>query len=263
MTPRHRKNRAYTLSLVPDDGRRHTLTLLKGPAALFAVIGVLFSLFLIGTTAFALLQTPLADMLPGIALPRQQKQLITQQVGRVDSLVSEIEKMHAFSEEMESVLFLGEAIAGARTDAQAVRRQGNAPSGVLPGAVHRENERRPAVSGRLVTGPVLQPFRPSESHYGVDVAFSTNEPVGAIADGSVIFAGWTQDAGYTMILDHGEYTVFYKHCSRLLKRGGEQVKLGEVVALSGNTGEASSGPHLHFEVWKDGIPVDPQKYFTF
>ena len=262
MAARHRKNGAYTLSLVPADGRRRTLTLLKGPAALFAVIGALFALLLIGGTAFSLLQTPLAEMLPGAALPRQQKQLITQQAGRVDSLVSEIEKMHAFSEQMESVMFLGEAFAGARADAQAARRPGRAPSGVLPGAAHHGSERRPAVSGRLATG-VLQPFRPSKSHYGVDVALSVNEPVGAIADGSVIFAGWTRDAGYTMILDHGEYTVFYKHCSRLLKRGGEQVKLGEVVALSGNTGKASSGPHLHFEVWKDGIPVDPQKYFTF
>jgi len=114
-----------------------------------------------------------------------------------------------------------------------------------------------------VTGSVSQRFKPEDSHYGVDIATPLNEPVGVVADGSVIFADWTGRFGYSVIIDHGEFMTFYKHCSRLFKKGGEQVKLGEVVALAGNLGEESSGTHLHFDVWRNGIPVDPEAYLIF
>ena len=256
MAPRHRKNGSYTLSLIPADGRSGPVTLLKGPAALFVLCGVLAFFLTAAGTMFLLLRSPLANVLPGTALPSQQKQLIAIQAGKVDSLVAEMERMHAFSDRMETALFQGGVLVGAR-------RQGRSGSGVLPGAVSAGGESPRGFTGRLVTGTVSQRFLPSGSHYGIDIASRPNEPVGAVADGTVIFSGWTIGTGYTLIIDHGEYTTFYKHCSRLLRKGGEQVKLGEIIALSGDTGKDSRGPHLHFELWKNGIPVDPESYLSF
>ncbi len=83
----------------------------------------------------------------------------------------------------------------------------------------------------------------------------------AAADGYVVFAGWTQDDGNTIIVSHaGGFLSFYKHNHSLLKAAGMFVRRGEPIAGLGNTGETSLGPHLHFEVWKDGSPKDPAVY---
>lgn len=85
-------------------------------------------------------------------------------------------------------------------------------------------------------------------------------PVYAAANGYVIFADYTTEDGYMIILDNNNgYITVYKHCSVLLKRARDVVLQGETIALSGNTGEISTGPHLHFEIWKDGKPINPEK----
>ena len=83
----------------------------------------------------------------------------------------------------------------------------------------------------------------------------------SVGDGYVTFADWTQAGGYTIAVQHaGGYLSIYKHNARLLKRAGERVRSREVVALSGNTGEITSGPHLHFELWRDGLAQDPASF---
>ncbi|HEY6907521.1 MAG TPA: M23 family metallopeptidase, partial [Ignavibacteriaceae bacterium] len=96
-------------------------------------------------------------------------------------------------------------------------------------------------------------------HMGIDFVIKTGTPVYATANGFVIFADYTTNDGYMIIIDHNNgYISVYKHCSVLLKRSRETVLQGETIALSGNTGEISTGPHLHFEIWKEGEPVDPK-----
>jgi murein DD-endopeptidase MepM/ murein hydrolase activator NlpD len=98
-------------------------------------------------------------------------------------------------------------------------------------------------------------------HYGIDMVNSVSTPILAAADGNVVFAGWTYDDGLMMMIAHElGYITVYKHTEGLMKNTGNPVKRGEVIALLGNTGKTSSGPHLHFEVWKDGIPYDPANY---
>ena len=110
-------------------------------------------------------------------------------------------------------------------------------------------------------GFVSKSFEPGELHYGLDVAGRRGNPVLAAADGTVIFGGWTYDDGYTVMLAHAEgYVTVYKHNEAIVRNTGESVRRGEVIALLGNTGRTSSGPHLHFEVWIDGIPQDPTNY---
>ena len=115
-----------------------------------------------------------------------------------------------------------------------------------------------------VNGQISQPFDRDKSHYAIDIAVEKNMPVKAIADGTVIFSEWTSETGYVIILEHniGLLSV-YKHNSSLNKRQGESVISGEVIATAGNTGEYSTGYHLHFELWMDGYPMDPENFFNF
>lgn len=115
-----------------------------------------------------------------------------------------------------------------------------------------------------VKGWVSSSFNSSEQHYGVDIVAKENEAIKCTLDGTVIFSGWTTETGYTLQVQHSNNLVsMYKHCSTLLKKTGQYVKAGEPVAIIGNSGEQSTGPHLHFELWYNGTPIDPQEYMVF
>ncbi|MEW6062195.1 MAG: M23 family metallopeptidase [Bacteroidota bacterium] len=112
------------------------------------------------------------------------------------------------------------------------------------------------------TGFVSRKFEAERGHVGIDFAGKIGSLVVAAAEGYVVFAGYTVDDGYTMILSHGGgFLTIYKHNQSLLKTIGEMVKRGEPIALLGNTGRISYGPHLHFEVWKNGQAQNPSDYF--
>jgi murein DD-endopeptidase MepM/ murein hydrolase activator NlpD len=115
-----------------------------------------------------------------------------------------------------------------------------------------------------VKGVISDVFNAKKRHYGVDVVARKDEPIKAVADGSVIMASWTQDAGYVLALQHRNQLVsFYKHNSMLLREVGDMVKAGEAIAIIGNSGEYTDGPHLHFELWYEGNPVDPEDFVHF
>ncbi|HTP13940.1 MAG TPA: M23 family metallopeptidase [Bacteroidota bacterium] len=110
-------------------------------------------------------------------------------------------------------------------------------------------------------GYTTRGYDPSHGHFGLDIAAKTGSLVTAAADGFVVFAGWTHDDGYQIILSHdGGFLTFYKHNQTLLKPANVFVKRGEPIALLGTSGVTSSGPHVHFEIWKNGTPVDPRLY---
>ena len=113
-------------------------------------------------------------------------------------------------------------------------------------------------------GPISQKYDAEKRHYAVDIALEENAPVMAVAHGTVIFAEWTAETGHVIIVkhDYGLLSV-YKHNSYLEKSQGDLVKAGEVIAKSGNTGELSSGWHLHFELWFNGYSVDPTNFIEF
>jgi murein DD-endopeptidase MepM/ murein hydrolase activator NlpD len=110
-------------------------------------------------------------------------------------------------------------------------------------------------------GYTTRGFDPDRRHFGLDIAAKKGSTVSAAADGYVVFSGWTQEDGYQVIISHiGGFLTFYKHNQSLLKPASVSVKRGEPIALLGNSGQTSSGPHVHFEVWKNGTPVDPRVY---
>ena len=113
-------------------------------------------------------------------------------------------------------------------------------------------------------GPISQPFSPEDLHFAVDIVLEENTPIKAIADGTVIFAEWTSQTGYVIILEHlsGMLSV-YKHNADLNKKQGDAVLGGEVIASAGNTGEFTTGFHLHFELWMEGYPMNPSNFINF
>ena len=115
-----------------------------------------------------------------------------------------------------------------------------------------------------VNGDINMPFSLDKKHYGVDIAAPKNTPIKAAADGFVISSDWTLETGNTIAIQHANNVVsFYKHNASLLKKVGDRVKAGEAIAIIGNTGELTNGPHLHFEIWKEGRPVNPAEYIRF
>ncbi|PQV49636.1 peptidase M23-like protein [Jejuia pallidilutea] len=115
-----------------------------------------------------------------------------------------------------------------------------------------------------VTGTISEPYNVKEKHYAVDIVVPKDTPIKATADGVVVFAEWTAGTGHVIILEHSYGLIsVYKHNATLTKSQGDLVKAGEVIATSGNTGELSTGPHLHFELWSDGYPINPTNFIDF
>ena len=115
-----------------------------------------------------------------------------------------------------------------------------------------------------VKGLVTNKFDIKKNHFGIDLVGQPSSRISAVLGGTVLFAGWTMETGNVIYLLHANnLTSAYKHNAELLKRAGDQVKAGEAIAIIGNSGELSTGPHLHFELWYNGKPIDPEKYIVF
>ena len=115
-----------------------------------------------------------------------------------------------------------------------------------------------------VNGIVSNPFNSTEDHFGIDLVGSANSMISAVLNGTVIFSGWTLETGYVIYIQHETNLVsVYKHNAELLKNTGDRVNAGEAIAIIGNSGEYSNGPHLHFELWHNGTALNPGQYIDF
>lgn len=117
--------------------------------------------------------------------------------------------------------------------------------------------------GNPVVGVISQEFN-AQNHPGIDIVTTKNETVKACLAGSVIYSGYSRKDGYILIIGHaGDYVSVYKHNKTILKKAGQKVQLGDPIAIVGNTGENTDGPHLHFELWYKLAPVNPKTYMKF
>jgi murein DD-endopeptidase MepM/ murein hydrolase activator NlpD len=115
-----------------------------------------------------------------------------------------------------------------------------------------------------ISGFISDKYDVRKGHYGVDVVAKKNEPVKSIAEGTVLFSSWTQDAGYVLAIQHsGNLISLYKHNAELYKKVGTFVNAGEIISIVGNSGEMTNGPHLHFELWYNGNSINPEEFVTF
>ncbi len=243
------------------------------------VFSTLFALFLILATTFIIAFTPLREYIPGYSSTTLKKKA-TQLAYQTDSLQQILDVNEQYLTSIKKVL-TGDVktvnfnkdslIEVAKTDPLVLIRTSRKDS-MLRQEVAKEDKYNPLIAPQAqeyalfapVKGTISEPYSSKTKHYAVDVVTAKDSPVKAIADGTVIFAEWTAQTGYVIILKHYNSLIsVYKHNAMLTKEQGEIVKAGEVIATVGNTGELTTGPHLHFELWRDGFPVNPTSFIDF
>ncbi|WP_456421836.1 M23 family metallopeptidase [Lutibacter sp.] len=245
------------------------------------ILGGLFSVLLIVGTIFLIAFTPLREYIPGYSSIKLKKEA-TQLVYKVDSLEQVLKVNNVYIEKVRELL-TGE-ISNVQFDKDSVLQSIHYDKDTInldPSDMDLEFRQEVERTDRYsifnqatkgaeivffapVSGTITDGYNLEKKHFAVDIAVEMGTPVKSIADGTVIFAEWTADTGHVIIIEHtGGFISVYKHNTALHKQQGDLVKSGEVIASAGNTGEFSTGPHLHFELWNEGYPVDPTNYIDF
>jgi murein DD-endopeptidase MepM/ murein hydrolase activator NlpD len=239
-----------------------------------AILLVVFTILLI---AF----TPLREYIPGYSSAKLKKQATILNY-KTDSLVQELKLNKQYYASIRKVL-TGDVktvefnrdsiIEAAKNDIDILQVATNKEDSLLRAKIEKEDKynlfddalkESNFVLFPPVNGTISEEYNIEEKHYAVDVVVANDTPVKATADGTVIFAEWTVETGYVIILEHNQELIsVYKHNSAITKIQGDLVKAGEVIAMSGNTGELTTGPHLHFELWSKGYPVNPTNFIDF
>jgi len=245
------------------------------------VILTLGSIMLVSGTILLIAFTTLREYIPGYSSTALKKQA-TMLNYKTDSLQSVINLNSKYYSSIKKVLTGDVAtvefnrdsiIDAAKIDASKISLEPSKEDSILRDLVSKEDKFNVFELATNVTSFVLFPpvngvisenYNLEEKHYAVDVVVKKNTPVKATADGTVIFAEWTAQTGYVVILEHSnELISVYKHNASITKEQGDLVKAGEVIAMAGDSGELSSGPHLHFELWNRGYPVNPNNFIDF
>jgi murein DD-endopeptidase MepM/ murein hydrolase activator NlpD len=243
------------------------------------VFTTLLALFLISTTTLIIAFTPLREYIPGYSSTKLKRNA-TELAYQTDSLrriiavneqyLASIKKV--LTGDVKTVKFNKDSIIEvAKTDPSVLVRTSRRDS-LLRETVSQEDKYNPLIGNTTpqyalfspVKGTISEPYDSRSKHYAVDIVTVKDAPVKAIADGTVIFAEWTAQTGNVIILKHNNNLIsVYKHNAMLTKGQGQLVKAGEVIATVGSTGELTTGPHLHFELWRDGFPVNPTSFIDF
>ena len=244
------------------------------------VFSTIFAVFLIAITTLLIAFTPLREYIPGYS-STALKQKATDLTFKTDSLQQVININESYlasirkvlSGDVKTVEFNKDSVLElANQNTSEVDFAPSREDSLLREKVLQEDKYNPLIDPEAVTivlfppvkGTVSEGYNPEEKHYAVDIVTAKDAPVKATADGTVIFAEWTAETGYVIILEHKNGLIsVYKHNASLAKEQGELVKAGEVIATAGNTGELSTGPHLHFEIWSEGYPIDPANFIDF
>lgn len=243
-----------------------------------ATIGALFIIFI---TTYIIAFTPLREFIPGYA-SSQLKRDATELALKSDSLTVALKKNDLYIQSIKKVLtgdleyakFNKDSIVA--SNSETVSEDDLKPTTAdlkLREEVEREDKynlfekAKSKVSTVLfppVKGLITEKFNPKEKHYAVDIALAKNTPIKSILSGKVIFADWTPTTGNVVIIRHNNgFISIYKHAASLTVAQNDVVRTGEVIALAGSTGQESTGVHLHFELWKDGYPIDPSVFIEF
>ena len=245
------------------------------------ILGSLFSIALIIGTIFLIAFTHLREYIPGYS-SIQLKREATKLVYKADSLQQVLEVNNLYIQKVRALLTgeVSEVIFDKDSVLQAIHYDKdtiNLEPSLEDLQFRQEIERTDRYSifdeatkdvdivfFAPVTGTISDGYNLEKKHFAVDIAVAIGTPVKAVADGTVIFAEWTAETGNVIIVRHASgFISIYKHNGTLHKHQGDLVKSGEVIASAGNSGEYSTGPHLHFELWNEGYPVDPTKYIDF
>jgi murein DD-endopeptidase MepM/ murein hydrolase activator NlpD len=246
--------------------------------AVFGSAAILIVIFIIVLIAF----TPIREFIPGYPDGNTRRNIVVNAL-RVDSLERELKHWKGYYSNINKILNGGEPtsivskpdsavkykeIRFTRSVEDSLLRLQIEQNEMYNLSVFDNRKSKSSISNMLfftpVKGVITSTFSLQQNHYGVDIVAAPNEAVVAVADGTVTLSTWTLDTGYVIQIQHDDNLIsVYKHNSQLLKKQGARVKAGETIAIIGNSGELTTGPHLHFELWHNGNPIDPQKYIIF
>ncbi|HTB31928.1 MAG TPA: M23 family metallopeptidase [Bacteroidia bacterium] len=262
------------------------LTLRVSLASLVMIVGGL-SVVLIGIVTSVVAFTPLREYIPGYADVSVRKDLLYLSF-KTDSLEQVLQERSDYIRNIKRVLSDSAEIndtstalqkdTGASKHVKSFAAPSHADS-ILRTEVESQNPYNVAPGGSgdkagnnlndyfffaPLKGIITNGFNPASNHFGVDITSKENDAVKATLDGTIVLSTWTLSTGNVIIIQHKDNIIsVYEHNSVLMKKAGDNVQAGDVIAIVGNSGELTSGPHLHFELWYQGSPVNPVDYITF
>ena len=269
----------FRIVIIADNSLEERMSIRLSLVKIFVAILSVFC-FVVLIILLVLINTNLNQLLPGRSNEDVLQSLVALNI-RADSLQSVINKQAYYLNNIESVLSNDESfltnqqnlVADTNSILENVRFETSLEDSIL--RVEVENEERGSLNyvnksaGHFVffapvSGYITDTFNLQKRHFAVDVVSKKNSSIASVLDGTVVVSDWSSEVGYVIGVQHkNNYLSFYKHNSLLLKKVGDFVTAGEHIAIIGNSGEFSSGPHLHFELWHNGSPVNPLDYINF
>jgi len=238
-----------------------------------------FIVFFCFFTAILLITTTrLAEYVPGKATTRVQQELISLTI-KSDSLIKTLESQNTYLQNIRNII-AGEQLSAPKIIEPKEKSAGeiffekSIEDSILRADVESEDKGMIQINNTNgnelimffspVNGLITDRFNTKNKHFGIDLVAKEKTRISAVLGGTVIISHWTSETGYVIGVQHkDDYLSLYKHNSVLLNSVGDFVNVGDPIAIIGNSGELSSGPHLHFELWHQGIPVNPEDYILF
>jgi len=268
----------YRLAVVKEDSYEEKFALSLSKRNIFLVISSIALLVILITTLF-IFYTPVREYIPGYDTTKIRMQAI-QNLDKIDSIMISLQKNKQFIESFSRTIN-GDEFVSVYADNQKLKNIDlnelevniNIEDSILRKIVEIEDRfniiesENNEISIDLVSpasGLISEGFNFSDGHFGVDIVLKERTPIKSISDGIVIFSAWTLNYGYTIVVYHkNKLTSIYKHNESIKVEKGDFVMSGEVIALSGNTGDLTTGPHLHFEIWDSQGPLNPEDLISF
>jgi len=276
----------YRLVFMHDETLEERLTFRLTPLNVFIALGIII-IILIFLTSVLIAFTPLREYIPGYTNVSLKKDLYELQI-KTDSIEKDLVRKDLFIANLKRIVS-GEDLIDDRalprdttTSYNDIKLTRSQEDSLLRDEIENQSkyslhqiesaekgpQRRLTLGNMLfftpIKGVVTNEFDADRQHFGIDIVSKKDEAIKSVLNGTVIFSTWTVETGYVIGIQHQQGIVsIYKHNSALLKQAGDMVKAGEVIAIIGETGELTTGPHLHFELWSQGTPVNPQDYISF
>ncbi len=271
----------YRLVILNDDTFEEKVSVRLSQLNVFSIVGF-GSLILVVLVTILIAFTPLREFIPGYTDVNIRRQGIKNSL-KVDSLEKAVKQREQYISNINSIIqgelieFNDSIVVDTAVNYKNISNQPIEEDSLLRLMIESEEKYNLFKSAGStpsdisnfiffspIKGIVTDDFDARKQHFGIDLVAPKKEAIKATLDGTVIFAEWTVETGYVIHLQHTNNLVsIYKHNSSLHKKQGDKVKAGDVIAIVGNSGELSTGPHLHFELWYNGIPLNPQEYIVF
>jgi murein DD-endopeptidase MepM/ murein hydrolase activator NlpD len=276
----------YRLVFMTDDTLEERFAFRLSRMNVFIALGTL-TIILIFLTSILIAFTPLREYIPGYTNVGLTMKLYKLQI-RTDSIERDLVKKDRFIKNLKDVINGKDLTEDKPMERDTLNKYSNikikrsVEDSILRLEVESQSkytlykmetmeladQKKSSIGGVLFFNPlkgiITNEFDPAQKHFGVDIVSKQNEAVKSVLDGTVIFSSWTLETGYVVVVQHSQNIIsVYRHNSVILKKAGDFVRAGEPIAIVGETGELVTGPHLHFELWNDGNPVNPKDYITF